>query len=61
MNIKQLFAIVLTVLGIGALIYTAVQLLDNKSDSFKNLVVIGILGIVFFSSGIQLLRTIRDT
>lgn len=61
MNIKQLFAIVLTILGVSALIYTAVQILDNQSDSFKNLVVIGILGFIFFSSGVTLLRTMRDT
>lgn len=61
MNAKQLFAIVLTILGIGALVYTAIQILDNRSDSFKNLVVFGILGFIFFSSGVKLLRTMRDT
>ncbi|HEV7347081.1 hypothetical protein [Telluribacter sp.] len=61
MNTKQLFAIVLTVLGIGALVYTAIQILDNQSDSLRNLLVFGILGLIFFSSGVKLLRTIRDT
>lgn len=61
MNTKQLFAIVLTILGVSALIYTAVQILDNQSDSFKNVIVIGILGFIFFSSGVTLLRTMRDT
>jgi uncharacterized membrane protein len=61
MNTKQLFAVLLTILGLGALIYTAVQILDNKSDSFKSVIVIGILGFVFFSSGITLMRTMRDT
>jgi uncharacterized membrane protein len=58
---KQIFGIILTVLGIAGLIYTAVQIIDSDSDSFKTLVVIGILGLIFFSAGIKLLRTLRDT
>ena len=60
MNAKQIFAIVLTILGIGGLIYTAMQLLDNNKDQFVTLVVVGILALIFFSAGIKLLQSSRD-
>ncbi|GHB59676.1 hypothetical protein [Persicitalea jodogahamensis] len=60
MSAKQIFAILLTVLGIGGLIYTAMQLLDNNKDQFMTLTVVGILGLIFFSAGIKLLQSSRD-
>ncbi|GAB2774472.1 hypothetical protein GCM10027275_16890 [Rhabdobacter roseus] len=60
MDTKKLFAILLTILGIGGLVYTAVQILDSQPNSFKTLLVVGILGLIFFSSGIKLLTSIRD-
>lgn len=60
MNAKQIFAILLTVLGIGGLIYTAMQLLDSNKDQFMTLTVVGILALVFFSAGIKLLQSSRD-
>lgn len=60
MNVKQIFGVVLTLLGIGALIYTGVQVMDTGKDQFKVLIVTGILGIVFFSSGIKLLQSTRE-
>lgn len=57
MNAKQIFAIILTILGVGALIYTAVEVMNSGADSIKNLIVIGIMGIIFFSAGIKLLRS----
>lgn len=62
MNLKRIFGALLTALGIGALIYTAV-LFVNSSDSnyaIRNLVVFGILGIIFFIAGISLVRTTKD-
>ncbi|MDO9276623.1 MAG: hypothetical protein Q7T92_13900 [Lutibacter sp.] len=62
MNLKRIFGALLTALGIGALIYTAV-LFVNSSDSnydIRNLVVFGVLGIVFFIAGISLVRTTKD-
>jgi uncharacterized membrane protein len=58
MDAKQIFAILLTVLGISGLIYTGVQIM-NSGDTLKNLAVIGILAILFFSSGIRLLYSVR--
>jgi hypothetical protein len=62
MNIKRIFGALLTVLGISALIYEAI-LFTNTSGSDKDikaLVIYGILGTVFFMSGISLVRTIKD-
>jgi hypothetical protein len=62
MNIKRIFGTLLTALGIGGLIYDAV-LFTNTSGSDKDikaLIIYGILGTVFFISGISLIRTIKD-
>lgn len=62
MNLKRIFGALLTALGIGGLIYTAI-IFVNSSDSnyaIKSLVVFGILGIVFFTAGISLIRTTKD-
>ncbi|HEY5509754.1 MAG TPA: hypothetical protein VIK10_01880 [Prolixibacteraceae bacterium] len=62
MNLKRIFGALLTLLGIGALIYAAV-LFVNTSDSardIKSLVIYGILGLLFFIAGISLVRTTKD-
>lgn len=62
MNIKRIFGALLTALGIGGLIYTAVlfaNTLGNTSD-VKSLIIYGVLGIIFFISGISLIRTTKD-
>ena len=62
MNIKAIFGSVLTVFGIGFLIYAAVLFVHklSSSDDFKSLAIFLILGIVFFVAGISLVRTIRE-
>jgi len=62
MNLKRFFGTLLTVLGIGGLIYTAIVFTNTSGGihDIKELVVYGILGIVFFVSGISLVRTIKD-
>ncbi|MFM2229413.1 MAG: hypothetical protein RL607_671 [Bacteroidota bacterium] len=62
MNLKRIFGAVLTVLGIVLLIYAAQVFLstsENTKDS-KTLVIYGILGLLFFVSGINLVRTTKD-
>lgn len=62
MNLKRIFGALFTVLGIGALIYTAV-VFSNTSGSnadIKFLIIYGILGILFFTSGISLVKTTKD-
>ncbi|MBF4467697.1 hypothetical protein [Flavobacterium sp. LC2016-12] len=62
MNLKRLFGAVLTILGIVGLIYTAVIFADTTGGTrdIKSLIIYGILGIVFFTSGISLVRTTKD-
>ena len=62
MNVKRLFGIILTVLGIAGLIYAAAVFMDiGKSlRQIKSLIVYGILGAIFFFTGIGLIRNTRD-
>jgi len=62
MNLKRIFGAILTLLGIGGLIYAAV-IFVNAADStrdMKALAIYGILGVIFFISGISLIRTTKD-
>jgi hypothetical protein len=62
MNIKRIFGALLTILGIGGLIYTAVLFANASGGSrdIKALIIYGILGLIFFISGIGLIRTTKD-
>ena len=55
---KRIFGVALTILGIGGLIATAVMF--SQGGSFKNMIIFGILGAIFFFTGIGLLRNTRD-
>ncbi len=62
MNVKRLFGIILTILGIGGLIYAAVLFMDSgsKGSQTKSLIVYGILGAIFFFTGIGLIKGTQD-
>ena len=62
MNLKRIFGGLLTVLGIGSLIYAAVLFVNNSGGThdIKALVIYGILGLIFFIAGISLVRTTKD-
>lgn len=62
MNIKRIFGAILTVLGIGGLIYTAILFVNTSGGTrdVKALIIYGILGLLFFISGIGLVRTTKD-
>jgi hypothetical protein len=62
MNIKRIFGAVLTVLGICGLIYAATLFVNTSGGTraVKTLVTYGILGLLFFISGINLVRTTKD-
>ena len=62
MNLKRIFGAVLTLLGIGGLIYTAVEFTTSSGGNrnITSLIVYGALGLLFFISGIGLIRTIKD-
>lgn len=59
MNIKRIFGAALTILGIGFLIYTAV-LFSGTGSPMKPMITFGVLGFVFFLSGMGLIRTMND-
>ena len=56
---KRVFGIILTILGIAGLIMAAVGFV-NSQDNWRQLVVYGTLGLIFFFSGISLIRTTTD-
>ncbi|HTM66651.1 MAG TPA: hypothetical protein VL093_10045 [Flavipsychrobacter sp.] len=56
---KRVFGIILTILGIAGLIMAAVGFV-NSQDNWRQLIVYGTLGLIFFFSGISLIRTTTD-
>jgi len=62
MNLKRIFGALLTILGIGGLIYAAVIFVNGMGATrdTKALFIFGILGLIFFISGISLIRTTKD-
>lgn len=62
MNLKRTFGIILTVLGIAGLIYAATVFMDatGTERQIKVLAVYGILGAIFFFTGIGLIKNTRD-
>ncbi|MDB5031818.1 hypothetical protein [Mucilaginibacter sp.] len=59
MNVKRTFGTILTVLGIIGLIYTGVSIIQ-QAGSITTLTVVGIISILFFFTGISLVRTTKD-
>ncbi len=53
---------ILTVLGIASLIYAAVLFMDTSGTGrqIKSLIVYGVLGAIFFFTGIGLIKGTRD-
>jgi hypothetical protein len=62
MNLKRIFGAVLTTLGIGSLVYAAILFssTSGSNQDVKSLIIYGILGVIFFTSGISLVRTTKD-
>ncbi len=62
MNLKRIFGAILTILGIVGLIYTAVLFNGKNSGTsdIKTLIIYGVLGFLFFLTGISLVRTTKD-
>jgi uncharacterized membrane protein len=59
MNLKRTFGAILTVLGIIGLIYAGVGIV-NHSSGVTTLIVVGVIAIIFFFTGISLVRTTND-
>ncbi len=62
MNLKRIFGALLTILGIIGLVYAAMLFVNSRTtaSNYKALIIYGILGIVFFAAGINLIRTTKD-
>lgn len=59
MNLKRTFGTILTILGIVGLIYTGVGIIQHNAG-MTTLIVVGIISILFFFSGMGLIRGTAD-
>ena len=59
---KRIFGIVLTILGIMGLIMAANSFVNTGGGNrdIRMIIVYGLLGVVFFSAGIGLIRNTKD-
>jgi len=62
MDVKRIFGSILTLGGIGGLIYAAVLFANTSGGQrdVKSLIIFGLLGLLFFVYGISLVRTTQD-
>ncbi len=62
MNVKRVFGTTLTILGVASLIYAAVVFVNTSGSNrdVKSLIIFGVLGLIFFISGIGLIRVTKD-
>ena len=59
MNMKRIFGAILTVLGVIALIYTGACIIERSAHA-STLFVVGFIGLLFFFSGIGLIKRTAD-
>ncbi|TCD12880.1 hypothetical protein EZ449_02210 [Pedobacter frigidisoli] len=59
MNVKRTFGTVLTILGIIGLIYAGWGFVQHSQQT-RGLIVYGVIGLIFFVSGIGLVRNTKD-
>jgi uncharacterized membrane protein len=59
MNLKRIFGPLLTILGIIGLIYGAILFL-NEGNDWRMILVFLVLGLIFFSSGLGLIKGTQD-
>jgi len=55
MDLKKIFGPLLTLLGIAGMIYAAFLFLNDESE-WRPMVVFFVLGLIFFSSGMGLIK-----
>ena len=62
MNVKKFFGSLLTILGIIGLIYAAFMFVNSSGGAYniKTMAMFGILGLIFFTAGMGLMRTVND-
>ena len=62
MTIKRIFGALLTALGICGLIWASILFvnLSGSTHSIKEIIIYTVLGLIFFVSGISLIRTLKE-
>jgi hypothetical protein len=62
MNLKRIFGALVTLSGLVGLIWAAILFVNTAGGNrdIKAIAIYGILGIIFFGSGISLIRTTKD-
>lgn len=59
MNVKRIFGTILTILGIMGLIYAGLGFVRHNMQA-RELIVVAIISIIFFVSGIGLVKNTKD-
>ena len=59
MNVKRTFGTILTILGIIGLIYAGYGFIQRPA-AYSALIVSAIIGVIFFFSGISLVKNTKD-
>ncbi|MEE1946226.1 hypothetical protein VRU48_13970 [Pedobacter sp. KR3-3] len=59
MNVKRIFGTLLTLLGVVGLVYAGIGFVNHSQNS-RGLIVYGIIGLIFFVSGIGLIKNTKD-
>jgi len=59
MNVKRTFGTILTILGIVGIIYAGWGFLKHTAGT-RELVVVAVIAIIFFTSGIGLIKNTKD-
>jgi uncharacterized membrane protein len=62
MGLKKIFGATLTTLGMAGIVYAAIIFIYNTSgtQNIKTTITFAIIGIIFFSAGIGLIRSTKD-
>jgi uncharacterized membrane protein len=60
MHLKSVFGTILTIIGVIGLIYGAYLFLTEENSDWKTIVVVFLLGLIFFSSGLGLIKRTND-
>ncbi len=59
MNVKRIFGTILTILGVIGLIYAGWGFVQHQM-AVRELIVVAVIGLIFFMSGIGLVKNTKD-
>lgn len=57
---KRIIGIILTVLGVAGLILAGMKYIDEQQGQTRRIVAYAVLGLIFFLSGVGMLRNTHD-